>query len=252
VKQFELADAAIKAAKLEGQVAIQSALDAQKIADLDVSLATERVARIASDLDQAKRKVGIQIPVDEIVFISELPVRVGQISAKIGDVASGPVLEVTDNQLVIDSALSLEAAPLVKPDMRVNIDESALAIKATGVVKRVADTPGTFGVDGYHIYFEAAVDQTPHKLEGFSLRLTIPIETTSGSVTAVPLSALSLSADGTSRIQVKNGEKLEYVVVEPGMSADGFVAVKPVQGTLNAGTLVVIGYDANQDSILAP
>jgi hypothetical protein len=31
--------------------------------------------------------------------------------------------------------------------------------------------------------------------------------------------------------------------VEPGLSADGFVAVTPVDGTLEAGQLVVIGFE---------
>jgi len=35
------------------------------------------------------------------------------------------------------------------------IDEPDLGIKATGVVKRVAETPGTDGVDGYHVYLES-------------------------------------------------------------------------------------------------
>jgi len=60
----------------------------------------------------------------------------------------------------------------------------------------------------------------------------------------VPLSALSLAADGTSRVQVQGSTGvLEYVVVEPGMSADGYVQVTPVQGALDPGQLVVIGYE---------
>ena len=151
-------------------------------------------------------------------------------------------MSVTDNQLVIDSALPLDAASLVRPGLPVAIDEQALGIKATGVIARVADTPGTHGVDGYHIYFEVRVDKTTTRLEGFSLRLTIPIESTKGVVTVVPLNALSLAADGTSRIQVQNHGALEYVVVKPGLSADGFVEVIPVNGTVAPGQLVVVGY----------
>jgi hypothetical protein len=123
------------------------------------------------------------------------------------------------------------------------IDEPSLGITATGVVSRVADTPGTFGVDGFHIYFEILVDETPTALEGFSLRLTIPIESTGGTVTAVPVSALSLAADGTSRVRVDNNGSLEFIVVKPGLSAGGFVEVNPVDGTLAPGQLVVIGYE---------
>ena len=59
------------------------------------------------------------------------------------------------------------------------------------------------------------------------------------------LRALSLAADGTSRVQVKNNGTLKYVVVKPGLSADGFVEVTPVDGTLEPGQLVVVGYENN-------
>ena len=96
-------------------------------------------------------------------------------------------MTVTDNQLAIDSSLPLEAAPLVMPGMAVAIDEQALGINATGTVARVADVPGTHGVDGYHIYFEVRVDETSSPLQGFSLRLTIPIKSSKGAVIAVPI-----------------------------------------------------------------
>jgi peptidoglycan hydrolase-like protein with peptidoglycan-binding domain len=249
-ERFRLAEAAVKSARLEGEKAVRAALDAQKVAEFEAKLAADRAAQLAADLDIAKRKLGVQVPADEIVFIPALPVRIERVRARVGHEARGPVMSVTDYQLVIDSALPLDAAPLVKPGMQVAIDEQALGIKATGVVARVADTPGTHGVDGYHIYFEVRVNRTPARLEGFSLRLTIPIESTEGPVTAVPISALSLAGDGTSRVQVERDGALEYVVVEPGLSADGFVEVTPVDGTLAAGQLVVVGYENPQNSAL--
>jgi hypothetical protein len=246
-RQIEMARAAVKAKMLENKLAVQSALDAQNIAEFDAKLATQLADRLAADLELVQRSVGVQVPVDEIVFIPSLPVRVEQLTAVVGDAAAGPVMTVTDNQLAIDSSLALDAAPLVKPEMPVFIDEQALGISAKGVVQRVASTPGTFGVDGYHIYFEVRVVETLNRLEGFSLRLTIPIESTNGMVTAVPTSALSLAADGTSRIQVENDGALEYIVVEPGLSADGYVEVKPLQGSLQPGQLVVIGFENNGD-----
>ncbi len=159
-------------------------------------------------------------------------------------------MSVTDNQLSIDSSLPLDAALLVKPGMPVAIDEQALGVKATGVVARVANTPGTHGVDGYHIYFEVRNIETATRLEGFSLRLTIPIKSSEGVVTAVPISALSLAADGTSRVQVENDGALEYIVVEPGLSADGYVEVTPVDGTLAPGQLVVVGYENPENRAL--
>jgi hypothetical protein len=188
--------------------------------------------------------MAVPVPADEIVFLPTLPVRVEEIAVVVGDAASGPILVVTNNQLVIDSSLPLDEAPLVESGMKVAVDEPDLGVKTTGVVARVAGAPGTDGVDGFHIYFETLVDNASSEIEGFSLRLTIPVQSTGETVIAVPVSALSLSADGRSRVQVAHNGALEFVVVEPGLSADGFVEVSPVDGTLTSGQLVVIGYES--------
>jgi hypothetical protein len=240
---LSLTEVAIEAAQLAGEVEIQAALDAQETAEREARRLNDLAVRLTADLDIARRQAGVKVPVDELVFIPTLPVRVEELKVALGDPMSGPVLTVTNNQLAIDSALRLDEAPLLKPGMAVDIDERDLGIKATGVVSKVADTPGTSGVDGFHIYFEVLVDETSVPLEGVSLRLTIPIESTGGAVTAVPVSAVSLAADGTSRVQVDNNGSLEYIVVEPGLSAGGFVEVTPVDGKLALGQLVVIGYE---------
>ena len=242
--QVEVAEATVKSARLEGDMSIQTALDAQKLAELEARLAETKFNRIAADLELARHKVGVQLPVDEIVFLPALPVRVEEVSLPVGEAISGPVMKVTNNVLSVDSSLPLDAAPLVKPGMTVTIDESSLGIKTTGVVERVDASPGLHGVDGYHIYYEVRVNKTPTPLEGFSLRLTIPIQSTKGAVTTVPLSAVSLAADGTSRIQLDNNKgALEYVAVQPGLAADGFVEVTPVSGSLKPGQLVVVGFE---------
>lgn len=238
---LELARSSIRSAELDGEVTYRAAQDAQKVAQFEANLTAERAERAAADLDRAKQKLGVQVPLDEIVFIPALPVRVEQVNGIVGASASGPVMSVTDNQVVIDSSLPLEVAPLVKPGMEVAIDEPALGFKAKGKVEYVAESPGTRGVDGYHFYFAVRVGESPTPLQGFSLRLTMPIKSTEGAVTTVPMSALSLSADGKSRIQVQRGGDLAYVPVEPGLAADGFVEVRPLEGTLEAGQLVVVG-----------
>ncbi len=238
------ASLAEKSVRLEGEKTVRAALDAQKLAAVDAKLSAERARQLAADLEAARRKVGVQVPVDELVFIPSLPVRVEEVKVLVGTAAVGTVLTVTDNQLAIDSSLSLESAPLVKPGMPAVIDEQALGVKATGKVQLVASTPGTrAGVDPLHVYMEIKVDATQVRLEGASVRVTIPIKSTQGAVTAVPNSAVSLAADGSSRVQVKRKDVLEYVVVTPGLSADGFIEVAAVSGKLEPGDLVVVGYN---------
>ena len=230
-----------RASRLEGDRLTRSSQDAQSLAQLDARLAGQRAAQLATELAQMRQKLGVQVPVDEVVFVRSLPVRVEEIRLQVGAVAVGAVLSVTDNTLSIDAALTLDTAPLVKPGMKVVIDEQALGVNATGVVQTVAATPGTRGVDGLHVYMEVRVDPTPQRLDGVSVRLNIPIKSTSGAVTAVPISALSLAADGSSRVQVQDGNTLKYVRVKPGLAADGYVEVTAIDGRLEPGQLVVVG-----------
>ena len=241
-ERTELAKASERSVRLEGGKSVRAAVDAKRLAALDVKMTTERANQLAADLELARHKLGEGVPADLVVFPRLLPVGVAAVTAAVGAAATGPVMTVTNNQLSVDSALPLDAAPLVKPGMKVAIDEQALGVKASGTVEMVASTPGTRGVDGFHVYCEIRVDYTPVRLEGFSVRLTIPTESTKGAVTAVPVSALSLSVDGTSRVQVEANGALEYVVVKPGLSTNGYVEVTPVDGKLVPGQLVVVGY----------
>jgi hypothetical protein len=187
----------------------------------------------------------VQVPIDELYFLPSLPVRVESLMVEVGEAARGSLMVVTNNQLAIDSSLPLNEAPLVRAGMPVQVDEPELGIETSGVVSRVATGPGTDGVDGFHIYFEVLVEDAAMTLEGFSLRLTIPVESTGGDVPVVPLSALSLAADGSTRIQVEADGALRYLTVEAGLSAGGYAAVSSAAQELKAGQLVVIGFEEN-------
>jgi peptidoglycan hydrolase-like protein with peptidoglycan-binding domain len=195
----------------------------------------------------ARAEAGIQVPADEVIFVPNTPVRVTELAVAPGDEPVGAIMTVTGVVVTIDSSLPLEEAPLVQEGMEVLIDEPDLGIEETGAVSRVADTPGTDGVDGFHVYLEVLVDGAPPTLVGASVRLTIPIESTEGPVLVVPVSALSLAPDGSSRVQRATDGGLEFVGVDPGLSAGGFAEVTPIDGTLEAGDLVVVGFEGGAD-----
>ncbi|MFZ4658440.1 MAG: peptidoglycan-binding protein [Caldilineaceae bacterium] len=240
---LEAAQLAQTATQLEGDRALQDANNALRVAERAATVAQSALVQLSSDLERLRSKTGIQVPADEIVFTPSVPVRVEQIDVSIGDAASGPVLIVTNNQLAIDSSLPLDEATLVRAGMPVTIDEAEKGITASGVVARVAGTPGTDGVDGFHIYFETQVQSTTTTLEGFSLRLTIPVQATNGAVMVVPVTAISLAADGSQRVQVYENGTTSFVQIQPGLAAEGYVEVTPVNGTLAPGQQVLIGYE---------
>jgi peptidoglycan hydrolase-like protein with peptidoglycan-binding domain len=224
-------DAAVRTAQQRVTIA-QSAIGARgAVADL-----------AGQEANLERRKAGVQVPADEVVFVPRVPVRVSELLVQPGDKLEGSVMKATDAVVAIDGSLALADASLVHPGMPVSIDEPDLGISATGTISQMAQTPGTNGVDGFHIWFEVIVDGSPPNLVGVSLRLTVAVESSQGQVLAVPTSALSLAADGTSRVQRDDGHgHTTSVQVQPGLTAAGYVQVTPLQGTLRPGDLVVVG-----------
>jgi len=215
------------------------------VANASAALAVrKRQADLASsELGRVTAQAGVQTPADEVIFVTSAPVRVSELTVITGAPVTGALMTVTNAVVAVDGALRLEEATLAKAGMIVQIDEPDLNINATGVISRVAESPGTNGVDGFHVYFEVLVDGSPPTLVGTSVRLTVPVESTGGAVLAVPVSAVTLSVDGSSRVQRQRDGVLEFVTVDPGLSAEGYVAVTPVGGDLKVGDLVVIGFD---------
>jgi len=115
-------------AELKAGNTTQAAQDAEQAAKREVEWQTFLVGRLTEDVEAARRKAESPLPMDEIAFVSSFPVRVEEINLKIGDPATGPILGVTNNQLAIDSSLPLAEAPLVKPGMKVAIDEQDLGL----------------------------------------------------------------------------------------------------------------------------
>jgi hypothetical protein len=187
---------------------------------------TEReVARLA-------RKVGVYVPANEV-------------GVKRGDTASSRVMTVSNTRLAVDSSLSLDDAKLVRVGASVKIEEPDLGVRTNGVVTQVADRPGTNKVDPSRVYLQVTPATAPAQLVGASVRLSVAVKSTQRKVLTVPVTALSVGADGSSRVQVQRpGRRSEYVPVEAGLAAQGLVEVRPVGGTLEPGSLVVVGSKA--------
>ena len=186
---------------------------------------------------------GVLVAADEIYFTDSLPVRVTEILTEIGQPIDGPIVTITDAQVAIDGSVPIEQSSLIQVGMPVSIDEPDLGVSANGIISRVAEGPGTDGVDGFHVYFEVTVEDAAPNLINASVRLTIPIESTDAAVLVVPITAVNLATDGSSIVHVSRAGVLEQVAIQPGLSAQGFVEVTPTGGALEAGDRVLIGFD---------
>ena len=184
----------------------------------------------------------MQVPANEMVFFPTLPLRIDDTKIKRGDPATADVMTVSGTRLAVDSSLLTTEAPLTKLDAAATIEAPEFGYTSTGHITFVADRPGLRGTDAQHIAIEVKPDDAPTQLVGASVRITIPTKTTNGEALVVPVSALSVRADGSTQLQIEDRPgSTRTVVVTAGLSAQGFVEIVPVSGAVSVGSRVVIG-----------
>jgi hypothetical protein len=207
-----------------------------------VASSAQEERRTAAEVGRLARRMGVQVPANEILFFPNLPVRVDAVKAKRGNTVAGRVMNVTNSRLAIDSSLSVSDVRLVRVGDPVVIEDQDLGVTAHGRVSRVVHTPGTNGVDPSRFYMAVVPTTSLPSLVGASVKLTIAVKSTNGRVLAVPVSALSIGGDGRSRVQVSHRGRLELVPVDPGLAAEGLAEVRPQhRSDLRPGDLVVVG-----------
>lgn len=238
----------VAAAEAQAEIAVKEAGFAAAETTLANSQQASSVRAAAVEMTVQERilaqgRAGIQVPADEVVFVASSPVRIAELLVGAGDPAAGAIARVSNAVVHVEAGVAVGDAGLVKPGMTVKIEEPDLGISTQGVVTVVAPGPGTNGMDGFHVYIEVSVAAPPPNLVGASVRVTIPVKSSEGAVLAVPISALTLAPDGSSRVQrsTGRGDETEYITVTPGLSAQGYVTVTTPNGDLKKGDLVVVG-----------
>jgi hypothetical protein len=235
---------------------LQRPVGSTRIESESVAAAGRELHRSESEFGRLAGRSGVQVPADEIIFFEQMPVRVDTVTAKRGVPVAGDLMTVSNTTLAIDAGLSPQDAKLVKVGQPVHIEDPETAIDLHGRVSRVADRPGTNPqlADPTKTAIEVTPTGADKRLVNTSVRLTIAIKSTKGKVLTVPLNALSVGADGVSRVQVAaGGRRTRIVVVNPGLAAQGNVEVAPKRsGELKAGDRVVIGAGSSAAAAKAP
>jgi len=238
--------------------AIDAAKDAAALADAGLELvksppdeesAQASLAKAQSDLADATKQeaalaatIGIVVPANEVLFFPTLPLRVDDAKVGRGDDASKEVMVVTTSRLAIDGAVSVADAHLVHVGDKVAVSDSQLGIKTTGTVTKLQSKPGTNGLTAQQVYLEVVPDEAPDQLTGAAVALSISVTATNGKVLAVPVSAVTVDASGSSRVRVVGKDGTHRTVpVTTGLAADGYVEVRPRSGSLQAGDRVLVG-----------
>jgi hypothetical protein len=207
------------------------------------------LADAQADLADFRRTYGISVPSGEILFLPELPIRLTTVTAKAGTAPAGPVGTVADPGLVVNATVAAVDAELLKPGMTATLHDSAggtLAAKVTGLGAEFATAPTEDGEEsdavGIPLQLKPDDAKAVAALAGQSVRVRITVGESGGEVLAVPVAAIFTASDGQSRVtvQTETGQTRD-VPVEPGLTADGNVEVRPRDGAVLAeGDRVVV------------
>jgi len=211
-----------------------------------IEAAREELALARDDLAVLESELGTWLPAGEVVFLKAMPVRVDAVSVSRGSVIEGSFITVSGSELALRSSVSERDAPRVEVGMEVEIENPETGESIIGVISQKADRAGTDGVAQDRIYLEITPSELPEEIIGTNVRVTIPVSSTGGEVLAVPAAALSATANGSTILQVENGDRtLRTVTVEAGLAAGGLVEVTAIEGQLAEGDLVVVGREGS-------
>jgi multidrug efflux pump subunit AcrA (membrane-fusion protein) len=274
------AKAAVRAADAQVSIAVAQQSQLSKPQDLTALRATLTAAQSGQreaqqQLATLQSSIGIVVPANEVLFFPNFPLRIDDTKLVAGDALSGAFMTVASQRLAIDASVDPADATDLKVGQKAEIEVADLNINVPATISKVASQTGTNGVDASRIYVEltpvesavAATGSnttdtslpsdsvapgaiTPNRqpklseLNGISVKVTIPISTTSGEVLVVPTAAVSAAADGTTRVEVETDPNTatKFVTVTAGLRAEGYVQVTPIEtGSLSAGDQVVTG-----------
>ncbi|GIG36639.1 hypothetical protein [Cellulomonas pakistanensis] len=228
-----------------------------------LTAARDGLADAREALADAREETVVALPASEVVFLETLPRRVDAVSVRRGGTVEGSVMSVSGATLqVVASADRADAALLavgatgtaVLDDQEIAVTVSAIEAGAAGGGSADAggsEGAGSSGGDDAAGAGRSTVTLLPGELtpeqvaalQGANVRVRIPVSSTSGSVLAVPLAALTAGPGGESRVEVMGEDGATALVeVETGLAAGGYVEVAAADGAaLAEGDLVVIG-----------
>lgn len=219
-----------------------------------VNAAWEALSDAQETLGEAQAAVLPTLPSSEVLFLSDLPRRVDEVSVKRGDVLSGSPMTVSGATLTITGSVSKQDAELLSEGLTAHFagpDDAPLTATVQKVEAPTGASDGGNGDGGARYTVTLLPDDLTSEqidaLRGSNIRLRIPVASTDGDVLAVPIAALSSGSGGENRVELllDRGDgpdaETENVTVTTGLAADGYVEISSQDPRIQPGAKVVVG-----------
>lgn len=201
------------------------------------------------------------IPRSELAFIPQFPVQVASSTAYVGATVSTVALNIAQGSLVVKVKADREITLLAQQGGAVEIASEVLNKTVAGTVAGLqGEAPASTGSDSNEA--DAAVEPAPAAgtsdfalvqpaesltadWAGQNVRVTFLKGSTAEKVLAVPLTAVSTRADGTTQIVLVSQEKGKTVrtpvAVQTGVTGAGYVELRSTASPINPGEKVEVG-----------
>jgi hypothetical protein len=267
-------DAEIAAANDRVVLAEAQLREAEQPADTAAAQAAVTTAQKAldearTDLAELEATIGVRLSPGEIVFSPLLPSTMTSVNAVLGTTVSDALGTLSTSDTLVVARVSRADSALVTVGAKVRVELRDVQIETTGTVASVGQPPaqGQNGQDGGGQQGDSGggsgrlqvviLPDDPALLRDyvfFGARVIIDVAATDAEVLVVPVAALSVGPDGSSRVEVElepvtdeDPGRTEFVAVEVGLTANGLVEVRPVaDGSLDEGAQVVVGTDTGE------
>jgi hypothetical protein len=177
----------------------------------------------------------------EVAFLPLGRAHVAAMTARVGRVVQAPFITFATGNLSLSAHLDPSGKNLVRVGRRVSIVSETTGFTAEATVGAVGQPKVAHGVSVLPVSLVRSTDW-PLSEAGDNVRVTVTTASTTGPVLAVPVSALSATADGRTVVTVLGrGNRRNILQVIPGVSAGGLVEIRPVNDDIPVGTSVVTG-----------
>lgn len=234
-----------------------------------VTAANDAAVDAQEALADAQEGVLPTLPSSEVLFLSDLPRRVDDITVERGDVLSGSPMSVSGATLTILGTVSKQDAELLTEgvvatfktpggeNLQAKVSKITSPKSGGSEPSEGGDEEGSGGGeseargsgDRYTIELDPG-ELTSEQIEALrdtNVRMRIAVASTEGEVLAVPIAALSAGSGGEDRVEllVDPGDgkdaKTEIIPVTAGLAAEGFVEITSSDKRIKPGAKVVVG-----------
>jgi len=225
---------ALRAAELAVRAARSVVADLSSVGGTALRHAREDLQAAEDARDRAAARIGVIVPLGEVVGLPGLPGTISAVHARVGETVNGNIVSLTTSELVVRAAVDTLTGSLLRPGVLAYAGPNA-EWKLEVVANTARDDQGRV------IVTLVSATTIPAEMIGVDLRIEGVVAATETPVLAVPVTSIRSGPNGPFVRVVGNDGIVTNVEVVTGASIGGWVEIVDAAQPLTPGTVVRAG-----------